>query len=323
MKIGETIFRDKKEAGDALLSMLPLAGKTSDYTQIGEYRGFQMSVAYDFINNKNVMKLKGQLSHRFHLSNDALGNITRINNAISVLSFDLEKSIENLERIEKEFDDAKIEATKEFPQEQEYQEKSMRLQELEKELNMTKETDTQAVGLEEKIETINNNVSECAELAEKISESTASLITDKDIPKFSDAKPAETTELKTVNNDISESILLKKVTELDTLEDETEISETIAEVEEKPDLERGDIFEYEGRKWKVISNDGFMLDAENTDKNSSMPFMNWIGRIKDHEYVLISKADNLVRSSKKEKKTENPEETPEKKTVPSVSVPKR
>ncbi len=173
MKIGETIFRDKKDAGEALLSMIPLTGKTSDYTKIGEYRGFQMSVSYDLINSKYVMKLKGQLSHMFHLSEDASGNITRINNALAALPEQLEKSVQNKERIEKELADAIIEVEKEFPKEQEYKEKSERLKELEEELNMDSKHEIQnsdTMDMEEKLDKINENVSECRDTAEKISQ---------------------------------------------------------------------------------------------------------------------------------------------------------
>lgn len=258
-------------------------------------------------------------------------------------------------RIKKEFDDAKIEATKEFPQEQEYQEKSMRLQKLEKELNMTKETDTQVVGLEEKIEKIGDNVSECTVIAEEIShisekrsvqskadeseyfvqkseksqisgnktiaavESTDDY-TERETDKIqiipydeltnesleTQSKVKREGKIKEINTDLSESILSKKVTELNTLEDETEIYGTITETEEKPDLEKGDIFEYEGRKWKVVSNNGFMLGAENVDKNSSTPFFHWIGNIKDHDYVLVSKSEKNKedKNSIKERNTE-------------------
>ena len=173
MKVGETVFSDKKDAGEALLSMIPLVGKSSDYISIGEYRGFQMSVSYDLINSKYVMKLKGQLSHMFHLSEDALGNITRINNALAALPEQLEKNVQNKERIEKELADAKIEVEKEFPKEQEYKEKNKRLKELEEELNMDSKREIQNsedMSMDEKLDKINENVSECRDTAEKISQ---------------------------------------------------------------------------------------------------------------------------------------------------------
>ncbi len=316
IQIADTVFQEKKDAGEALLAILTNLGQTPTFTTIGMYRGFDMSAAYDSLNGCYVMNLKGNISNKFHLSNDALGNITRIDNAVNSLPQKLEEAKLKLEQVKKEFEDAKIEVKKEFSRENEYQEKSRRLQELDKELNMDKNPKEQLKGLsiDEKMEKVGDNVSDCTIVAqeiEHISEERAESKTDKLEDSVQKSilerqhKDMREDKIEEIHTDVSKNILSKKVTELTDLKDETETYAIVPE--EKPDLERGDIFEYEKRKWKVISNDGFMLSAENMNKNSSMPFINWIGRIKDHEYVLISKSEQ-----NKEDKSRNKERKPEK-----------
>ena len=219
MKLGDSVFNDKKEAGETLLSMLPLIGSQKAFETVGEYRGFAMSVSYDFVNKKYLMKLKGEMSHVFHLSQDVFGNITRINNALAQLPDDLEHLNDSLSRIEKEFDDAKAEVRKTFPQEQEYIDKTERLRILEKEFDQSSEeisadvaadiskSDNDGLSTQGKLEKISENASECT----VISKSFPLLQADK-----------EKQQLQPVINDVSGTLLDKKVSEVsETHEEQT------------------------------------------------------------------------------------------------------
>ena len=67
--------------------------------------------------------------------------------------------------------------------------------------------------------------------------------------------------------------------------------EKLEDIEEKPDLVAGDVIEYDGKRWEVMSNDGFMLSAENLDKNDRERAFSWVGNIKDYNYTLISRKE--------------------------------
>ena len=66
------------------------------------------------------------------------GNLQRLDNALGEIPKSLEMAIENLEEIKKQFELAKVESQKEFPQEEELQEKIKRLAEVDALLNMDK-----------------------------------------------------------------------------------------------------------------------------------------------------------------------------------------
>lgn len=67
--------------------------------------------------------------------------------------------------------------------------------------------------------------------------------------------------------------------------------EKLEDTEEKPDLVVGDVIEYDGKQWEVVSNNGFMLSAENLDKNDRERAFSWVGNIKDYNYTLISRRE--------------------------------
>lgn len=68
-------------------------------------------------------------------------------------------------------------------------------------------------------------------------------------------------------------------------------AQEVAQETEKPVLMAGDIFEFEGKQYRVESNDGFMLQAENIDPNDMSAGISWIGAIEEHDYTLIRRAE--------------------------------
>ncbi len=81
---------------------------------------------------------KGNLSHKVELGTDVFGNLQRLDNALEGFPKRLEIVKENLEETKKQFELAKVESQKEFPQEEELQEKIKRLAEVDALLNMDK-----------------------------------------------------------------------------------------------------------------------------------------------------------------------------------------
>ena len=136
MKVGNTIYTDKKDAGSAIGKMCKSVKAADGYVTIGEYAGFKMSVTFDTFEKAFEMRLKGQLSHKLSLGTDPLGNILRINHALESMPKQLSDSQVRIEAVKQQLETAKIEVEKPFAQEDELAEKLNRLAELNSLLNM-------------------------------------------------------------------------------------------------------------------------------------------------------------------------------------------
>ena len=130
---------DKDNAGAALLEAFKDANKL-EVVHIGSYRGFDMSLTIEDFGSKFVLTLKGEMSHRVELGKDARGNLTRIDNALAAIPERVQMVQEKLENVQRQLSMSKAELGKPFPQEQELQEKSARLAQLNAELNIDDRT---------------------------------------------------------------------------------------------------------------------------------------------------------------------------------------
>ena len=126
---------DKDNAGAALLEAFKDANKL-EVVHIGSYRGFDMSLTIEDFGSRFVLTLKGEMSHRVELGKDARGNLTRIDNALAAIPERVQMVQEKLENVQRQLSMSKAELGKPFPQEQELQEKSARLAQLNAELNI-------------------------------------------------------------------------------------------------------------------------------------------------------------------------------------------
>ena len=135
MEIRGDRLTDKENAGAALLDTCKEV-KGKDPVQIGSYRGFTMSVAFDTMWKTYTLTLKGQMTHRVELGSDARGNLVRIENALDKMPERLRSVQEQLENLYNQQAAAKAEVGKPFPQEQELAAKTARLIELDMELNL-------------------------------------------------------------------------------------------------------------------------------------------------------------------------------------------
>ncbi len=130
-------YFEKKTAGEALIERCK---KLTDIEPviIGDYRGFQMSVYIEPIGKTIKLELKNNLSYPIELGADVFGNIQRLDNAIDGIEPKIAETTASLEDTKKQFEVAKVECKKEFPQEAELQEKLQRLAALDALLNMDK-----------------------------------------------------------------------------------------------------------------------------------------------------------------------------------------
>ena len=137
MKVSDTGYSKKKEAGNAVLEacrqMQP--DNVSD-KEIGSYLGFTMHLTFSPLESEYVLSLKGDSIIRTHLGQDPGGVIIRINNALDTLPKLCEETEQKLEETRGQLEVAKMEVTKEFPREEEYQRKLRRLAELNALLNV-------------------------------------------------------------------------------------------------------------------------------------------------------------------------------------------
>lgn len=133
-------YFEKEKAGKALIERCKKM-TSEEPVLIGDYRGFSMELSFDSFQKQFYVSLKNELSHKVELGTDVFGNIQRIDNAIDGLEKRLEISKEELANTNTQFETAKAEAKRPFPQEAELQEKTKRLAAVEVLLKMDKKDD--------------------------------------------------------------------------------------------------------------------------------------------------------------------------------------
>jgi len=135
MKINGIIYTEKQEAGKRLLQSINDL-KSMETREIGEYRGFTMEISFDSITRNIRLKLKNKFSYSIDLGTDVNGNITRINNCLENIAKDIPHERDLLDNTYFQLENAKQESQKEFPKEQELQEKLRKLEEINAELKI-------------------------------------------------------------------------------------------------------------------------------------------------------------------------------------------
>jgi len=135
MTINGVTYTDKKDAG-TILTQEALKCTSVKPKELGEYRGFKMEIKYEPIFKQFRLYLTNNMVHSVELGNSPSGNITRIDNKLDDFNFHLERNIEELEEVKVQLEKAKEEVKKPFAQEQEYKEKTERLNELNRLLNL-------------------------------------------------------------------------------------------------------------------------------------------------------------------------------------------
>lgn len=139
-------YTEKADAGEMLLAICkdyPMSAPT----EIGSYRGFRMEIYYDTVNAHYCMNLCGKAKHKVDLGDDALGNLTRIENELSKLPARLEAAKTKKAETIVQLETAKEEIKKPFAFEDELKEKTERLNALNIELNLN-EKDTSVMDTE-------------------------------------------------------------------------------------------------------------------------------------------------------------------------------
>ncbi len=146
VQIGGKIYTERAKAGEALRHEIMAVMKSKTNTEIGEYCGFKLSLTVNFAAAPNLfLHREDGLTYDSETNLDSdIGNITRLEN---ILKTGIDKKITSLKN-ELEYAQrniAEAERTKDAPFEyaDELREKSARLEELNKELNIEKVDDSE------------------------------------------------------------------------------------------------------------------------------------------------------------------------------------
>lgn len=133
-------YTDKKQAGEFLINRIKGIKKLDDFrseeVKIGEYRNFELFAYYDSFSNQYKFNLKGEENHYGEFGTDEIGNITRMDNVLDRMPERLEQTLGKLEDTKKQFEIAKLETQKKFPQAELLKEKTLRLAEVNHLLDM-------------------------------------------------------------------------------------------------------------------------------------------------------------------------------------------
>ena len=135
MTVKGAFYSEKADAGNAILEACK-AMTNPDPISLGEYRGFTMELYFEAREYK--VRLKGELGYPVTLGTDTFGNITRLDNALEGLPKRLEMNEMELDNLKKQFETAKVDVERPFPQEEELKAKTDRLNELNALLNVDK-----------------------------------------------------------------------------------------------------------------------------------------------------------------------------------------
>ena len=133
MTIQDKVYTERKAAGEAIVAACKSMTDPEKPIELGEYRGFAMRLALRA--GSFQVSLKHRMTYTAELSEDIVGNITRINNALERIPKNLEANKQRLATLHTQLETAKEEAGRPFPLEEELAVKAARLSQLNTELD--------------------------------------------------------------------------------------------------------------------------------------------------------------------------------------------
>ena len=137
MEVQGVSHSEKADAGKAIIEACKQM-KSPDPVPLGSYRGFHLELSFDTVERVYMVKIQGETSRKIALGDDVFGNISRIDNAIERIPDDLEDKRIALENAEKQLENAKAEVEKPFSKDEELNQMTARLKELDILLNLDK-----------------------------------------------------------------------------------------------------------------------------------------------------------------------------------------
>ena len=132
----DTIYTKREDAGKALLGLLGMAMNRTEPVSIGQYKGFDLQIAYFAMDKMYLAYLVGSGINPVQLSANVVGNIMRLDNCLHNLPQSVTDLESKLVQLQKQLENAKEQLAQPFAQADELAEKSKRLAELEALLNL-------------------------------------------------------------------------------------------------------------------------------------------------------------------------------------------
>ena len=132
-------YNERAEAGEKIVEECRKM-RSPNPVEIGEFCGFKIEISFNSFSREFIVDLKSNLSHPTLLGESNSGNVIRIENLLSNLETKLEGKKTELENVKIQYENAKNEIKRPFPREEELQEKTKRLNELNVLLNLNEKT---------------------------------------------------------------------------------------------------------------------------------------------------------------------------------------
>ena len=139
MTINGIKYNERAEAGEKIVEECRKM-RSPNPVEIGEFCGFKIEISFNSFSREFIVDLKSNLSHPTLLGESNSGNVIRIENLLSNLEIKLEGKKTELENVKIQYENAKNEIKRPFPREEELQEKTKRLNELNVLLNLNEKT---------------------------------------------------------------------------------------------------------------------------------------------------------------------------------------
>lgn len=139
MTINGIKYNERAEAGEKIVEECRKM-RSPNPVEIGEFCGFKIEISFNSFSREFIVDLKSNLSHPTLLGESNSGNVIRIENLLSNLEIKLEGKKTELENVKIQYEIAKNEIKRPFPREEELQEKTKRLNELNVLLNLNEKT---------------------------------------------------------------------------------------------------------------------------------------------------------------------------------------
>ena len=139
MTINGIKYNERSEAGEKIVEECRKM-RSPNPVEIGEFCGFKIEISFNSFSREFIVDLKSNLSHPTLLGESNSGNVIRIENLLSNLETKLEGKKTELENVKIQYENAKNEIKRPFPREEELQEKTKRLNELNVLLNLNEKT---------------------------------------------------------------------------------------------------------------------------------------------------------------------------------------
>lgn len=95
----DTVYTKREDAGKALLGLLGMAMNRTEPVSIGQYKGFDLQIAYFAMDKMYLAYLVGSGINPVQLGADAVGNTVRLDNCLH----NLPQSVTDLESKLREF----------------------------------------------------------------------------------------------------------------------------------------------------------------------------------------------------------------------------